>query len=154
MKEIQKSFNCIFIAVGNGPIRKYAENYCKKNGINAIFTGFRKDIYNIMKSSDVLVFPSLSEGFGIGLLEAMASDLPIVATNVGSIPEIIKDKYNGVLVPVKNSKAISDSVVRILNNRKFRDRIVKNGRKVVKKYDWNIIAKKIEALFKSMIEER
>jgi len=150
MKEIQKTIKCVFVAVGDGPLRKSTEKYCRENGIENIFTGFRNDIYNIMKSSDILLFPSLSEGFGIALLEAMASSLPIVATNVGSIPEIIKDNYNGILVPV-NSKRIADAAVKILENENLRKRFEKNGRNYVKKYDWNIVAEKIERLFRSMI---
>jgi len=149
MKRVQETEDCVFVAVGDGPLRKSTEKYCRDNGVNAIFTGFRHDIHNIMKSSDVFVFPSLSEGFGIALLEAMASDLPIVATRVGSIPELIRDGYNGYLVPV-NSERIADAVVKMLRSKDVMSRLAKNGRSVVKKYDWDVVAKQIEKVFSSL----
>jgi len=72
---------------------------------------------DILRNLDLFVLPSLSEGFGLALLEAMAEAKPIVATNVGGIPEVIIDGKTGKLVPPKDSKALADAIIYMYNNR-------------------------------------
>jgi glycosyltransferase involved in cell wall biosynthesis len=112
------------------------ENYLNKlknlaKDADIIFAGARPDVYDIMSAGDVLVAPSLSETFGRIIIEAMACGKPVVASNVGGIPEIIDDGRTGLLVEPKNEKSIADAVIRLLTLKTFADSIASVGRKIV-----------------------
>jgi len=78
-----------------------------------LFLGWRKDVPRLMASSDVLVHPARIEGFGLTLIEAMATGLPVVASNVNAIPEVLGDS-GSVTVPPNDPEALRNAVVRIL----------------------------------------
>lgn len=92
------------ILIGDGPLWETAINLLEESGLinNAWLPGERKDIANIMRSFDVFVLPSKSEGISNTILEAMATGLPIIATRVGGNPELIVDKVTGLLVEKEN----------------------------------------------------
>lgn len=93
-----------------------------------------------MAGMDVLVLPSEAEGFGLVLIEAMAAGVPVVGTNVPGIRDVIVDGENGLLVAVREPKALADVVRRVFDDRALRDRIVAGGLKSVKeRYDWAAI---------------
>ena len=93
--------------------------------------GFRNDIPELMKIFDIFLLPSLWEGFGIVLIEAMASGKPIVATNASSIPEIVENGRNGILVTPENAEAISDALKKLISEPLLRIKFVKEGLKIV-----------------------
>ena len=97
------------------------------------FLGFRRDIDQLMKSSKVFVLPSCWEGFGIVLIEAMKNKLPIVATNVGGIPEIIIDGKEGALVPKENPEILASSINHVLEDKKLSNKFIQNAYKKVQK---------------------
>jgi len=135
---------CLVI-VGSYPpnfVGKIPENIKSK----VILTGFvnHEEIPAYMKGSDVFILPSLSEGFPNVLLEAMASGLPIVATDVGGIPEIISDGENGFLIHPKNSKQLAKKIILLLKNENLRSRISKNNLLKVETYDINKIIYRLE----------
>ncbi len=103
------------ILVGQGPIEKeLKEEYSDKNNIH--FLGWRNDIPQILRSSDIFVLPSLKEAFGLVILEAMASEVPVIATNTGGAVDIIKDGKTGYLVPPSSSEKITEAIRLILQN--------------------------------------
>ncbi len=127
VKYLIAAFSSIKSAIGNvklvvvgSPLpgqKRYADDLIKMSGDrDIIFTGPRSDIYDIISSGDLLVLPSLSEPFGRTIIEAMACGKPVVATNVGGIPEIVDDGKTGILVAPKNGKVISDAAVKILSD--------------------------------------
>lgn len=93
------------------------------------FSGFKANVPQIMKALDVLVVPSLSESFGRVVIEAMAARTPVVASEVGGIPDIIVNGVNGILVPVKNPRAISEAVIKLLSDKSLYYNISQNSRK-------------------------
>lgn len=101
---------------------------------NIIFAGSRPDVYDIIAACDVLVVPSLSEAFGRTVIEAMACRKPVVASNVGGIPEIVDDGKTGILVPPKSSEAIADAVIKLLTDKALADSMASEGRKKVERY--------------------
>jgi len=116
------------------------------------FSGFKEDVPEVMKALDILVVPSLCESFGRVLIEAMATKTPVVATTVGGIPDIVEDEINGMLVPVKDPKAISQAVIRLLSDEELYQAISKNGRmKVEKSFSLPTHVSKIEKLYQSLI---
>lgn len=132
--EIVKRFanmQCIFI--GDGSLRKSLEEEVEKLELrsNFRFLGFRRDIQNLLNVIDVFVLPSLSEGLPNVILEAMACRKPVVATAVGGIPEAVVHGVTGLLVSAKNSIAIKDAIVKLLENRKALIEMGQKGRQRV-----------------------
>jgi len=104
------------VIVGDGPLRQDLEMKVRDGKIsNVIFTGARRDVDEIMPSADVFVLPSISEGFPITILEAMASGLPVVATNVGGISEVMNEDV-GIMVNPSNPRELASALDKILEN--------------------------------------
>lgn len=110
-----------FLIVGEGPLKKELEDLSKRLKIEKriVFTGFRNDINDILAAIDVLVMPSLTEGFPMVTLEAMAMSKPIVATDIDGITEQITDGENGILVPPKDHIALSQSILKLIHDKDF-----------------------------------
>lgn len=130
-KKLMKS-DCELVIVGDGPLYDNLKNLSKD--INSIhFLGSRTDIEYLIPDSEFLVLPSISESFGIVLLEAMACGKPVIASNVGGIPELIAENV-GLLVKPKNSKELAEKMDYLLENPDIRDILGKNALEKVKKY--------------------
>ena len=114
-----------FLVVGEGPLRANLEALARGLNIShrIIFTGFRHDIREILSTIDILVIPSLLEGFPLITLEAMAMAKPIVATQLPGINEQISDGLEGILVPPKNPKALGTAVLSLLQDRQLASRL-------------------------------
>jgi len=103
-----------------------------------------------MAAADIFVLPSLSEGFPVTLLEAMASGLPIVTTRVGGLPDIIKDGENGFLVEPENPQQIADKLQLLLHDEELRNKISSINKETVKRYSWENVTKNLEQVFLSI----
>lgn len=105
------------VVVGEGPERESLDFLVRKLGLrnNVHFCGFRNDPINVFQSLDLFVLPSLSEGIPLALLEAMSLGVPVVATHVGGVPEVIKNRLNGILVPPKDPEALAEAIVESLS---------------------------------------
>ena len=139
------------LIVGDGEDRNNLENLVKKLNLNKYvsFIGMvpNETVPEYMVASDVFVLPSLSEGFPTVILEAMASGIPIVATKVRGVPEIIKDGENGFLVEPRNSEEIAEKVLLLLNKDELRKRISEKNIEEVKRYHWESIAIRLEEVY-------
>ena len=116
IKKLHQNVKCVF--VGDGDARETLAERCEQLGLmsDVKFLGFRHDVADILQTFDVFVLPSLSEGLPNAILEAMASSVPVVATDVGGIPEIITNGWNGKLVPARDSAALAMTIGEILSN--------------------------------------
>jgi glycosyltransferase involved in cell wall biosynthesis len=85
--------------------------------------GTRRDVIDFLRACDVFVFPSLYEGLGIALIEAMAAGCACVASAAGPIPEVITDDEDGILVPPRNPDAIAAAVCRLLDDQQLHERL-------------------------------
>jgi glycosyltransferase involved in cell wall biosynthesis len=103
------------------------------------------------KSSDVFVSPSLIEGFALVIIEAMASGLPIVATNVSGNEDAIINGKNGILVPSRNPKELAAKIIEILQNNEMQKHLAKNAIEMSSNYDWKIITNKYLAQYKRLM---
>jgi glycosyltransferase involved in cell wall biosynthesis len=150
-KIVNEKYNNVRLLIcGDGELKSDVEKFISENqlGQKIHLAGFRKDIPDIMKTIDVLLTPSLWEGFGIVLIEAMAAGKPCVAANTSSIPEIVKDGINGYLVPPKDSQAISESLIRLILNPQLVRQMGQAGIETVnKKFTIEKMIKKYERLF-------
>ncbi len=106
------------VIAGDGPDRKLVEQAIAQAnlGDRVHLVGFQADVRPYLSLMDVSVFSSVTEGFGLALLEAMAMERPIVATAVGGMKELIQDQENGLLVPPSNPAALADGIRRLLSN--------------------------------------
>lgn len=102
-------------------------------------------------AADCSVVPSLKEGFGIVILEAMAAGLPVIGTKVGGIPDIIKNGENGILIEPKNPEAIAKAILNLFSNSEFAKKLVQNAKTDLKKYDWNNIAQRVNLISQRVI---
>jgi len=120
-----------FVVVGDGNCRPEIEALTKKRGLGDIFqfAGFHSDTSQFMKTFDIFALPSLSEGLSSAILEAMATSLPIVATEVGGIPELVKNGDNGLLVAPADPESLSLAIQRLANNPDESQRMGLRGRK-------------------------
>ncbi|MEW6416962.1 MAG: glycosyltransferase [Nitrospirota bacterium] len=124
-----------FMIVGDGPRRKELEGMVDDLGIrdHVIFTGFIGNISEIYSFTDVAVLSSWSEGLPQSLLQAMAAGIPVVATNVGGVPEVVINEKTGILVEPGNYEAFAKGIIRILNNPSLASRFAESARSLVSK---------------------
>lgn len=116
---INKTKEVIFLIVGQGRQKPRFIKLAKTLGIekNIVFTGYRSDIERILKLSDIVVVPSLAEGLSRVILEAMASEKAVIATDVGGNSEAVVHNKTGMLVPPKNPNALSESLLMLISDR-------------------------------------
>jgi glycosyltransferase involved in cell wall biosynthesis len=112
------------VLIGDGPLRKSIESSAADLGPGAVrLTGIRDDVPALLKQLDLYVQPSLEEGLGIAALEAMACGLPVVASRVGGLPEIVKDNTTGVLVEPDNPSHLARVILGLLAEPERRKRL-------------------------------
>lgn len=140
-----------FIIIGDGSMRNYVEREASRLG-NIDVLGFvqRETIKSVLSNASVFVLPSYCmEGLPTVCLEAMASEVPIVASRVGGVPEVVIDKETGYLFPPRDTKLCADRLLRLLANERLRRRMGRNGRRLVEKfYSWDKVVEKTEKIYK------
>ena len=114
---LEKRKDIYFVMVGKGHLQIELEEKTKELGIqsNVRFLGFRDDMLEILQSIDLFVLPSLWEGQGVVLMEAMCYKKPVIACEVGGVVDVVKDGENGLLVPPMNPGRLADAILRILD---------------------------------------
>ena len=142
--------NTRLMYVGAGELEENVKQYAKEKNISdkVIITGWVNNVEQYIPAFDIAVLPSKWEGFGLVLIEYMACDKPIVASNIGGIADIIRDKENGLLCNPNNDKEISKKILYMINNEKIIKEISNKNIEYRKKYDIGYLIKKHEKLFK------
>ena len=122
-----------FLLFGKGPLFGKLQALCKSAGImeGFHFAGYRDDIPRILPCVDVVAHPAYMEGLGLALLQSAAAGRPIVACAVGGIPEIVKDGYNGYLVPSRNSRELAKAIKKLLDDPEKAKLFGEAGRRLV-----------------------
>lgn len=148
--------NLWLILVGDGSMRDYLENLCKDLKIKdrVVFTGWRSNVPDFLSLFDIFVLPSLNEGMGRVLVEAMAAGRPIVASNVGGIPDMVKDGQNGLLVPAADVKALANGIDFLLTNPEKRTEMGGTGKKMAIQYGSDSMVQKIDQLYQDLLREK
>jgi len=121
---------------------------------NVIFTGFRRDISRITSIFDIAVFPSLesaNEGFGRGIIEAMAMRKPVIGTYTGGIPEVIEDGESGLIVEPGDIDALAKNILRLLEDMRLKDKFSENGyRRVCRKFSVESYVAGVEKVYSEL----
>lgn len=122
LREQHADMRIKLVIVGDGPIRQQLHDEAKDvPGI--VWAGSRSDVGEVLAAMDVFVFPSIDEGLGIALLEAMATGLPSVVSSEGGIPEIVEDGKTGIIVKAGDSNALCDGLVRVFRDSGLRKKL-------------------------------
>ncbi|MFC2061442.1 glycosyltransferase family 4 protein [Elusimicrobiota bacterium] len=124
------------LIVGSGTLKDHCRQLAGELNIDRhiIFTGFHEDFpYFILSAADVYVSATNSESFGIAFAEAMAYSIPVVATNVGGVPEVVENGETGILVPVKDENALAGGIIKLLKDENLRKTMGEKGLARVKK---------------------
>jgi sugar transferase (PEP-CTERM/EpsH1 system associated) len=125
--------NFVLLVAGEGeqlgPLEKEASDLGIAGKVK--FLGFRDDVPSLLHAMEVFILPSLSEGLPLSILEALALQKPVVATNVGGIPEIVEDGVTGYLVPPRNPEALADRILLLLRDPQTAAKFGQAGRKRV-----------------------
>jgi len=145
--------------VGDGPLRSELEDQARELGIAGIvrFTGAieQEDVRNEYEKADVFVLPSFWEGIPVVLLEAMAVGVPVVATRITGIPELITDGENGLLVPTGQKVAVALAILKLYDDRSLIEKFARAGRrKVEQEYSTRQRVETLHTLFTDGCEVR
>jgi glycosyltransferase involved in cell wall biosynthesis len=146
-----------FVIIGNGPMLGELRQLTSKLGIGlqVVFLGAREDVPECLAALDLFVLPSLNEGMGRALLEAMAVGCPVVATRVGGIPDIVADGATGLLVPPRDDRALSAAILALLRDRSRRAAYGEAARRHVDgRFDVETMVRNIERLYDEVWQEK
>ncbi|MBI4722301.1 MAG: glycosyltransferase family 4 protein [Candidatus Stahlbacteria bacterium] len=151
--DVLKEFSDVhFLFVGDGEQRVKLLEQSRSLGIdkNVVFIGKSNNVPSILGASDIFVLPSLWEGFPLVILEAMAAGLPIVATRVGGIPEMITSGEEGFLVDPCNSNALFSAIKKILNDSELAKKMGIQAKLRARNFSVNHMVEKTCELYESM----
>ena len=116
--------------IGDGPDRSRAEAFCRQHHLKdrVFFLGNVPNLEEIVGASDLFLLPSEHESFGMAALEAMASEVPVIATRAGGLPEVVADGETGYLLPVGDVDAMAERAIAILSDKVLHRRLGRAGR--------------------------
>jgi len=139
-----------FVLIGDGRERAGLENKVDEWALrkNVLFLGHRTDVPDLLRCSDMFVLPSWAEGLPNVVLEALAAGLPVVATRVGGIPEIIEDGANGLLVAPKDPSALAVAILRLLRDKELAERLAREGQaRVCDRFSFDRVLQQVKGLY-------
>ncbi len=144
-----------FLMVGEGPLKVELMEEAGALGVGGNFTflGFRDDVSRLLSACDLMVMPSLNEGLGMSIVEAMALSLPVVASRVGGIAEVVDDGVTGILVSPSNPADLAKSCVEVLRDKGMAKKMGRAGRvRAEALFDIKSAVKNTKALYREMME--
>ncbi|MGE5177856.1 MAG: glycosyltransferase [Bacteroidota bacterium] len=140
---------------GEGALRAalLAEHQALGLGDRVRLLGFRDDPIRLLRAADLFVLSSYLEGLGTSVLDAMAAGLPVAATRVGGVPEIVEDGATGLLVPPRDPAALAEAISRLAADPALRARMGARGREAVRAYGADRTAAATRALYEDLLGE-
>ncbi|GAH25600.1 unnamed protein product, partial [marine sediment metagenome] len=154
-KLLRKEMNVYLIVAGTGPEKSTCENFVKQHRLteHVHFLGFipKEDIPSVYRSCDIYCSPALGgETFGIVLIEAMASGIPVVASNIDGYKQVIKDGINGLLCNPHSPEDIKDKISSLLSDNTLRIRLITEGLHTVSQYEWKRVSQRIYEIYEDV----
>ena len=154
MVKLWKTFPDIaLIFVGKGPLQSDLAGRADRLGVSdrVRFLGWRNDVHEILPVFDLFVLPSLNEGMGRVLVEAMAAGRPIVASRTGGVPDLVKDGKNGLLVPPGDVPALAEAVMYMIKHPDQAGKMGECGRKMCPEFSRESMVDKLDSLYKDLL---
>lgn len=156
-RETKSAIQLKLVIVGDGPDRSSLEAYAESLGAKeqVVFAGQVTDVQPFYALADVFVLPSISEGSPNVLLEAMAANLPVVATAVGGVPEIVEHNTTALLVQANDPRALGAAISRLLTDGELAERLVKNAAEHVEsRFTPDKYARALIGIYREVIDRR
>jgi len=155
-KILEDNTKIVFLIVGDGPLKEKFYKKTQTLGIekNVIFTGNREDMPEMYHIMDIFILPSLKEGFPLAVLEAMASKLPVIATRVGDIPDILSNE-SGILINPESVDEIKNALMDLIYNKDKAENIARSGyKRVVESYSAELMTERYLQVYKDVLAKR
>ena len=149
---IADGFRGRFMIVGDGELRGELESQARDLGDRIIFSGWRRDLVNVYSEMSVIVNTSLNEGTPVSLIEAMASGVPVVATAVGGVPDVVRQGETGYLAPSGDARALANQVNTALRDGSSIARRAQED--VLKKFSKERLIQNMEGLYENLIQKK
>ncbi len=154
---IQKKHPFQLLVIGEGPLRGELQNryrhFAESHDIH--FLGYQRDVRSYLSISDLFVLPSLGEELPFSILEAMAAGVPVIATDVGGIPEIIRHGESGWLIKPGEAHELTSALSYLMHDKTMAQRLAANALRLVqKKFSLSAMADRTEKIYQSLLEER
>lgn len=146
-----------FIIVGDGECRDALEKYAEDIGIkeSVAFLGWQKNMQNVYQDLDIIALTSLNEGTPVSLIESMAAAKAVIATNVGGVPDVVKDGQTGILVESGDRETFTAKLIGLLIDREKRNFLGQNARShVLERYSAGRLYRDIEKLYDEVIRQK
>ncbi len=144
------------LLVGDGPDRPKVEQHCRECGTceTITFIGNLPLVEEVLVGADLFLLPSETESFGLAALEALSCEVPVLATNVGGLPEVVVHGENGLLFPVGAVEEMAAAAIELLEDDKRRRRFGRAGRRwVVERFDQAAVVGRYRGLYRRVLEE-
>jgi glycosyltransferase involved in cell wall biosynthesis len=145
------------IIVGDGPLKSVLINMVNRLHLtNVVFAGYvtKRYLNLLLSAADLYISPSLYENFSISILDALASGLPIICTNIGGSPEIVEDNTNGLLISPRNSVALSEAILKMISNESMCTRFRENNKAKAKLFSEDVIFPKIIEIYTELLSSK
>ncbi|KXB05944.1 hypothetical protein AKJ51_04430 [candidate division MSBL1 archaeon SCGC-AAA382A20] len=143
------------LIIGKGKYKKnlIKESHSFSGKIKFVEPVKHEKIPQYLNLSDLFVLPSYWEVQPLTCIEAMACGTPVIATGVGGVPEIVKDRNNGLIVPPKNPEVLAQKISELENRTELRKKLIKNGLRLAKERTWEKIAQKTLETYRSLVNQ-
>ena len=151
-----RGYSFKYIVVGDGKyLKTLKSNACAADlSRDIIFTGFRSDIADILQIFDIFVLPTLDEGFGISIIEAQIMGLPVIASSVDAIPEIIQNGYNGLLIPPNDPNSLANEIEYLYKNAGSRSEIgIRAKESVVERFSARVSINNLDDVYTQLLKK-
>ena len=145
------------VIFGEGPLRQQLEAQVERLGIGGAvqLPGNRTDVDRFLRSADIFVLPSRWEGLPVALLEAMDNGLPVVATRVEGVEEVIQNETQGLLVPPEDARALAESLTKLVADTEFRRRVGRGAQmRMRQSYTTDIMCERYLSLMRNLLQAR
>ncbi|HHX00573.1 MAG TPA: glycosyltransferase [Acholeplasmataceae bacterium] len=151
---VKHKVNAMLVLVGDGPLYNELKNYIKELDLESrvLLLGSRNDVPSILKEADLFILPSMEEGFGNVIIEAMAAKVCVIASKVGGIPEIITHNENGLLFDVDNINLLSKLIIDVITNDNLRNKIAEKALETVNKFSKENMVNEHEKTYQELLE--
>lgn len=155
-KLVQKKLPVQAVIIGTGSEEEALKKYVQDKQLQDVitFTGFRRDLVSLLPELDVFLMPSIQEGLGTSVLDAFLARVPVVATQVGGIPEMVISGQTGLLTPTGDSTALAAHIESLLANPALRETLVKGAQEKVTEFSKERMAARTLAIYHDIIRDK
>ncbi len=145
-----------FVLIGDGPLRDSLQQQAQELGIGekVLFTGFVTDVHAALAALDIVVLPSLREGFGLALVEAMAAGKPVVATKVGGMIELARHERSALMVYEADSPALAQAILRLIREPALAQQLAAQAKEDSARFSIEENVRALEALYGRMVPHK